>query len=101
MNPTSTPPTLNLRDAAQMMKVHPKTVEDMIRGGVLPAGKVGRSYVLMTKDVLAHIEQQIINQTAERLAASGRRERPTRAGQPSLNRAGSRSASSSGAIYVR
>lgn len=58
--------TLDLRGAAALMKVHPRTVEAMARDGRLPAAKIGRSYVLMERDVLDFIEQQIANQTARR-----------------------------------
>lgn len=69
-----TPATLDIPEAAAMLKVHPKTVADMISSGALPAAKIGRSYVMMTKDVLDHIEQQIIYQTAKRMGAPGRSE---------------------------
>jgi excisionase family DNA binding protein len=74
-------PTVNIQGAADLMKVHPKTVLDLISEGALPAAKVGRAYVLMTKDVLSHIEQQIIAQTAARMRA------PTRASRPGRYRA--------------
>lgn len=60
-------PTVDLRGAADLMKVHPKTVEVLIARGELPAGRVGRAYVLMTRDVLAFVEQTIVKQTAERM----------------------------------
>lgn len=75
--------TVDINGAADLMKVHPKTILDLISAGALPAARVGRAYVLMTKDVLDHIQQQIINQTAERLVAKGRR---CRSGSPRLAR---------------
>ncbi|RTD98582.1 DNA-binding protein [Variovorax atrisoli] len=66
-------PTVDVRGAADLMKVHPKTVLDLIGAGALPAGRVGRAYVLLTRDVLAHIEQVIDRDTAERTTAPGRR----------------------------
>lgn len=69
----TTPATLDVIGAADMMKVHPNTVLGLISGGILPAAKIGRAYVLLTQDVLDYIEQQIINQTAERLVIPGRR----------------------------
>lgn len=65
--------TVNVRGAADLMKVHPKTVLDLIGAGVLPAGRVGRAYVLLTRDVLAYVEQIIIRDTAERMSTPGRR----------------------------
>ncbi len=58
--------TLDLRGAAALMNVHPRTVEAMARDGRLPAAKIGRAYVLMERDVLDFIERQISAQTATR-----------------------------------
>lgn len=60
-------PTLNIKTAAEVLQVHPKTVEDLIRSCALPAAKVGRAYVILTKDVMAYIENQVCRQTAERM----------------------------------
>lgn len=60
-------PTVNIKEAAELLKVHYKTVEDLISAGAFPAGRVGRAYVMMTSDVLKYIEQTIIKQTAERM----------------------------------
>lgn len=61
--------TLDLRGAAALMKVNPRTVEAMARDGRLPAAKIGRAYVLMERDVLAFIERQIAAQTDGRIKA--------------------------------
>jgi len=71
------PATLDINGAAEMMKMHPNSVLKLIKGGVLPAARIGRAYVLLTRDVLALIEQQIIAQTAERMQVPGRRVRHT------------------------
>lgn len=69
----STPgPTVDITQAAELMKVHPKTVLDKINSGALAAGKMGRAYVIMTKDVLALIEHEIISQTAKRMGTPQR-----------------------------
>ena len=75
--PATSSPTVGLVGAAEILHVHPKTVEDLIRAGDIPAGKVGRSWVMMTRDVLAYAEKLIISQTAERLATQ--RRKPTKA----------------------
>lgn len=94
--------TVDVHGAAELMKIHPKTVLDLINSGAIPAARVGRAYVMLTRDVLAHVEQQIINQTAERLSVAGRRNATaTRARRPGLSRAGSRSASSSDGSCAR
>lgn len=67
-------PTMSTIEAAEAMKVHPKTVEDLIHAGVLPAGKVGRAWVLKTSDVLKHVDQEIQRQTADRLRRMSRRQ---------------------------
>lgn len=59
--------TIDINAAGKLMNVHPKTVLDMIGRGDLPAGKVGRAYVLLKRDVMAYIENLIIRQTAERM----------------------------------
>jgi len=58
--------TLDLRGAAALMNVHPRTVEAMARDGRLPAAKIGRAYVLMERDVLGYLERQISTQTARK-----------------------------------
>ena len=68
-----TPDTVDVLGAADLLKIHPKTVLDLIATGELPAAKVGRAYVMLTRDILEHIQNAIYNQTAERLIASGRR----------------------------
>ena len=59
--------TVDVLGAADLMKIHPETVKKMILKGELPAAQVGRAYVLLTKDVLEHIEREIIAQTAKRI----------------------------------
>ena len=65
--------TLGVKEASALLHVHPKTTLEMISQGVLPAGKVGRSYVLLYKDVMAHIERVVVQQTAERMGGVPRR----------------------------
>lgn len=65
--------TVDVPGAAQLLKVHAKTVLALIDSGALPAARVGRAYVLLTRDVLAYIEDQIVAQTAARLGTPGRR----------------------------
>lgn len=59
--------TVDILGAAALMKVHPKTVLDLIGAGALPAGRIGRAYVLLTSDVIAHVERVIAQQTAARM----------------------------------
>lgn len=59
--------TLDIHEAAALMNIHPETVLGLISKGMLPAGKIGRPYVLLKKDVMIHIERVIIQQTAARM----------------------------------
>src|ERR1700712_2960050 len=69
--------TVDLQGAADLLKVHPHTVRDLIRAGALPAGRVGRAYVLSTKGVMAHIQRVITEQTAARSRRGRLRDRGT------------------------
>lgn len=79
-------PTVNIEEAAALLKVHPETALKIIQAGDIPAAKVGRAWVMMTKDVLSYIQKQIIEQTSNRLSASGtasrRTDRPTKGRLP-------------------
>lgn len=88
-------PTVDIHGAADILKVHPETVKEMISSGALPAAKVGRAWVMRTTDVVGIVDRQIAVQTAARMG-SGRRTRVTKARRPDRSRAGSRNASSSG-----
>ena len=50
------PLTMDVSQAAETLKIHPHSLEKLIRRGDIAAGKIGRAYVLMTKDVLAYAE---------------------------------------------
>ena len=65
--------TVNVKGAAELMFVDRTRVEDLIRSGDLPAAKIGKSYVMLQKDVLAYIERQIVAQTAERMGVPQRK----------------------------
>ncbi len=81
---TTYPPTVDVQGAADILKVHPKTVLSLIDAGALPAARVGRAYVMLTEDVINHVTQMISNQTFNRM------KRPTTSRPTSPNRAGSR-----------
>lgn len=83
-------PTTDVRGAAELLSVHPKTVLGLIDDAAIPAAKVGRAYVMLVKDVIAYLEKMIVVQTSARMRA------PTKAQRQGPSRGGSRSASSSG-----
>jgi excisionase family DNA binding protein len=59
--------TVDIHDAAEILKCHYKTVLDLIEKGALPAAKVGKAWVMLTVDVHRHLENEIIRQTAARM----------------------------------
>lgn len=61
----TTSPTMSLTEAAAALKIHPHTLEKLIRSGEIAAGKPGRAYVLLTRDVLAYAEKIILRDTAD------------------------------------
>lgn len=97
--PATHSPTCTVKEAAKLLNVHPCTVEKLIHDGDLPAGKVGRAYVILTKHVLSHAEKIILDQTAVRLV--GLKGPATRAPRQGSSRANSRSASTSSGSYGR
>ena len=58
--------TVNVPEAANLLKVHPKTVLELINTGAIPAAKIGRSFVMLERDVMNHIEEQVLKQTIKR-----------------------------------
>lgn len=60
-------PTLDVVQAADVLKVDKKRVEELIHQCAIPAARIGRKYVMMEKDVLDYLEKQIVAQTAERM----------------------------------
>lgn len=87
--------TMTTQEAAATLNVHENTVLKLIEGGDLSAGKVGRAWVLLTRDVLAYAEKIVMQQTADRLRRKG--DCATKERRPAKTRASSRNASSSGA----
>jgi excisionase family DNA binding protein len=89
----TTKSTLTVPEAADLMNVHPNTVFKLIESGAIPAAKIGRAYVILTKDAMAYIEQLIVQQTNRRLGGLPvRRKGITTASARGLNLSGLRSA---------
>ena len=61
--------TLDLAEAAQLFKVHPKTLQRMARAGSVPACKVGRSWVFVER-LLIRIGQPAARTVAEPVGRS-------------------------------
>ena len=47
--------TLDLKDAARLLHVHPKTLQGLARAGAVPACKVGRAWVFVEQLLLEHL----------------------------------------------
>lgn len=77
-------PTMSLIEAANTLQIHPHSLEKMIRAGDIAAGKVGRAYVLMTRDVLAYAEKIILQQTADRLRSRPSPQRGRKVASPKV-----------------
>ena len=64
--------TLNLAEAADMLKVSPDALLRKARAGIVPGAKVGRRWVFVRDDLLALIREQ----AKARVAMAGRNESP-------------------------
>ncbi|WP_290673244.1 helix-turn-helix domain-containing protein [Aquabacterium sp.] len=47
--------TLNLVDAAQLLQVHPKTLQKWARSGLVPACKVGKAWLFLEHLLIKHL----------------------------------------------
>ena len=50
--------TLNLKEAAALLKIHPVTLQDKARAGEIPGAKIGRAWVFIEIDLLEHIRSK-------------------------------------------
>lgn len=60
-------PTVDIHGASDLLKVHPKTVLELIGDGAIPAAKIGRAYVMLTADVMKYLEKVVRAQTTKRM----------------------------------
>ena len=58
--------TLDIKGAADALKVHTNTILDLAGRGVLPGAKIGRSWVFREEDIDAYLIRQIKEQSARR-----------------------------------
>ena len=73
--------TVDIHQAADILKMHYKSVLELIANGVIPAGRAGRAYVMMRSDVLAYVRNLIQKQTAQRMGGQPLPKRKRRAAQ--------------------
>lgn len=55
--------TLTVEEAAQWLKVHPRTVQALARKGDLPGAKIGRRWVFTTPGLQNYLAERIHNPT--------------------------------------
>jgi excisionase family DNA binding protein len=58
--------TLNLEQAADLLKAEADTVMQLARSGKLPGAKIGKAWVFLRCDVLAFLRKEIDESTAAR-----------------------------------
>ena len=59
--------TVDIPRAAEILCVDKKRVEELIHSCAIPAAQIGRRYVMLEKDVLEYLTNQIVQQTAARM----------------------------------
>lgn len=58
--------SLNLKQAAAYLKVHPVTLSRLAASGRVPGAKIGRSWVFREEELSGWLQEEIASQTAER-----------------------------------
>lgn len=48
---------LTLEQLAEYLHVHYQTARKLVKDGQIPAGRIGRDYKILKKDVLAYLER--------------------------------------------
>lgn len=62
----STPETLDVAEAAALLRGESETVMQLARKGELPGTRIGKPWVFLHEDVLAFLKEQISKDTAAR-----------------------------------
>ncbi|MGJ8619783.1 MAG: helix-turn-helix domain-containing protein [Methylophilaceae bacterium] len=50
--------TLNLQQAADLLKMHPVTLQGKVKAGIIPGCKMGRRWVFIEIDLIEHMRAQ-------------------------------------------
>ncbi|MDE3021156.1 MAG: helix-turn-helix domain-containing protein [Pseudomonadota bacterium] len=58
--------TYDLVEAAEILKIHPKTLTELAQSGELYAAKIGRAWVFMERDLETYLRMKSREQTKER-----------------------------------
>jgi hypothetical protein len=57
--------TLNLKEAAAFLNMHPETLKEKARAGIIPGAKIGRRWVFIEIDLLDYIRSQYRRQALQ------------------------------------
>lgn len=57
--------TLNLEEAAELLKIHPVTLSCKAAQGVIPGARVGKRWVFVKVDLIEHIRAQYMLQALQ------------------------------------
>jgi excisionase family DNA binding protein len=60
------PDTLDVAEAAALLRAEPETIMQLARKGALPGTRIGKSWVFLRDDVMAFLKERISRDTAER-----------------------------------
>lgn len=58
--------TLDVAEAADLLRAEPETIMQLARKGELPGTRIGRSWVFLREDVILFLKAQIAKDTEER-----------------------------------
>ena len=61
-------PTLDLKEAADFLKISQTTAQEMAASGELPGAKIGRAWVFLQEDLVDWLRDQVKSQRSERAA---------------------------------
>lgn len=78
--------SLNLTEAADLLKVHENRVMEWAAAGIIPGAKLGRAWVFIDDDLFAFLRRQITEQSATRALPPGRSRVNSRSGAASSGR---------------
>jgi excisionase family DNA binding protein len=57
--------TLDLNEAAALLKIHPATLQQKARAGQIPGAKIGRAWVFVEVDLLEYVRSQYQRQALQ------------------------------------
>lgn len=60
------PETLDVAEAAALLRAEPETIMQLARKGALPGARIGKSWVFLREDVIAFLKEQVSRDTEER-----------------------------------